>query len=259
MKLTQVAVQLYTCRDTLRDAAGFAKTLSRLRKIGYTAVEAAGLGSATFEEFTRILADNGMTCCSSHESDILNSPAKVVDRINALGCKIAVFPHPGGVDFSSRKSLDDMIAKLQHAGEVMQQAGKTLCYHNHNIEFRKLDGKVALDLIYAGASSAALKAELDTYWVQYGGGDVLAWCRKMAGRLPIIHIKDYQTTPKSEPDFCEIGSGVLDFKAIIAAAETAGCQWFVVEQDSCPGDPLESLEKSFRYIQEHLASRGAAD
>lgn len=256
MKITQVAAQLYTCRDTLKDASGLAKTLARLRKIGYTAVQASGLGPIPAGEVARILADTGMTCCATHEpgANIVDAPEKVVERLRALDCKITAYPHPHDVDLSSRESVHAWIAKLQKAGEVLAQAGQILCYHNHSLEFRKLDGKVILDLIYEGTTKAALQGETDTYWVQYGGGDNVAWCRKLAGRLPIIHLKDYQTTAENKPDHCEIGVGVLDFKSIIAAAEEAGCQWFAVEQDTCPGDPVESLAISFRHIEEHLVS-----
>jgi sugar phosphate isomerase/epimerase len=254
MKLTQVAAQLYTCRDTLHDASGIAKTLTRLRAAGYTAVQASGLGPVSYEEFDRILADTGMLCCATHEpgADILNAPERVVDRLRTLRCKITAYPFPLGIDFGNRESVNAWIAKLQHAGEVLAEAGQVLCYHNHNHEFRKLDGKVILDLIYDGTSRRALQGEPDTYWIQYGGGDNIAWCRKLAGRLPIIHLKDYQTTPENKPLWCEIGAGVLDFKSIIAAAEEAGCEWFVVEQDTCPGDPVESLGESLRFIRERL-------
>ncbi len=252
MKLSQVAAQLYTCRDTLGNAPDIAKTLSRLRGIGYTAVQASGLGPISYEEFDRILKDTGMVCCATHESpdNILNSPHKVVERLRTLGCKITAYPFPHGIDLSNRKSVDGWIAQLQRAGEVIAEAGQILCYHNHNVEFRKLDGRVILDLIYGGT---ALQGELDTYWVQYGGGEITAWCGKLSGRMPIIHLKDYQTTSENKPIWCEIGAGVLDFASIIPAAEKAGCEWFVVEQDTCPGDPVDSLAASWRYIEQHLA------
>lgn len=256
MKLTQVAAQLYTCRDSLQDAPGIAKTLARLRKIGYTAVQVSGIGPVPYKELDKILADTGLICCSTHESsdEILNNPEKVVEQLNILRCNNTAYPYPAGVDFASRESINGLIVKLQHAGEVLERAGQVLCYHNHNHEFRKVDGRVILELIYEGTSKTALQGEPDTYWVQYGGGDVLAWCRKLAGRLPIIHLKDYQTNSDNKPQFCEIGNGVLDFKSIIAAAEKSGCEWFVVEQDTCPGDPVDSLAESFRYIQENLVS-----
>ena len=256
MKLTQVAAQLYTCRDSLQDAAGIAKTLTRLREIGYTAVQASGLGPISYADFDRILSNTGMVCCATHEggNDILNSPEKVVERLRTLRCKITAYPFPQGIDLSDSKIVKEWIGRLQRAGEVLAEAGQILCYHNHNHEFRKLDGEVILDLIYNGTSRTALQGELDTYWVQYGGGDNIAWCRKLEGLLPIILLKDFQTTSENKPMWCEIGAGVLDFKAIIPAAEEAGCEWFVVEQDTCPGDPVDSLAASFRYIQKHLVS-----
>ncbi|HEX4086789.1 MAG TPA: sugar phosphate isomerase/epimerase [Chthoniobacteraceae bacterium] len=255
MKISQVAAQLYTCRDTLTDAAGVAKTLRRLRETGYTAVQLSGLGQeVAYSDFIRMCADTGLVCCATHESSnvILNTPEKVIENLNILDCKLTAYPFPTDIDLSSRKSVDAMIAKLQHAAEVLAGAGQTLCYHNHNHEFRKLDGKTILDLIYDGAP--AIQGEPDTYWIQYGGGDNRAWCRKLHGRLPMIHLKDYETTASNTPAFCEIGAGVLDFKSIIADAEAAGCQWFIVEQDTCPGDPVDSLAQSFRYIQENLLS-----
>jgi sugar phosphate isomerase/epimerase len=256
MKITQVAAQLYTCRETLKDPAGIAQTLRRLREVGYTAVQLSALGSITDSELNQILDDTGITCCATHEpgSEILNHPDRIVERLKALRCDITAYPFPAGVDFSDAAAVHALIASLQKAGGILATAGQRLCYHNHNHEFRKLEGKIILEMIYDGTSATALQGEPDTYWIQYGGGDNLEWCRKLAGRLPIIHLKDYQTTAQNVPHWCEIGSGVLDFREIISAAEASGCEWFVVEQDTCPGDPVESLAQSFRYIQEHLIS-----
>jgi len=90
---------------------------------------------------------------------------------------------------------------------------------------------------------------MDTYWVQFGGGDPVGWCRCLAGRLPILHLKDYRVNEESEVEFCEVGYGNLNFPEILKQAEKSGCQWFAVEQDTCPGDPFESIAKSFDYLQ----------
>jgi sugar phosphate isomerase/epimerase len=254
MKLSQVAAQLYTCRDTLQDAAGIEKTLIRLRDIGYTAVQASGIGAGvSAAELAKILASTGMACVATHEPGdaILNTPEKVVDRLAALDCKITAYPFPAGIDFTSEDSVNALIAKLERSAMVFEKAGMKLAYHNHGHEFRKLGGRTILDLIYAGAPT--IQGEPDTYWVQYGGGDPVEWCKKLNGRLPILHLKDYMVTDKNEPAFCEIGEGNLDFKRIIAAADESGCEWYAVEQDVCPGDPVESLALSFRYIRENLA------
>ena len=80
----------------------------------------------------------------------------------------------------------------------------------------------------------------------------MAWCESLKGRLPLLHMKDYQFKADNSPIYCEVGSGNLNFKKIIAAAEASGCEWFIVEQDTCPGDPFDSVKKSFDYIKAHL-------
>jgi sugar phosphate isomerase/epimerase len=91
--------------------------------------------------------------------------------------------------------------------------------------------------------------------VQHGGGDPVAWCKKLKGRLPLLHMKDYTVNAANQVTFAEIGHGNLNWKKIVAAAEKSGCQWFIVEQDTCPGDPFESLRQSFDYIRDKLCSR----
>ena len=257
MKLNQIAFQLYTCRDLIKTPAELAKTLRRLRAIGYTGVEVCCTGSLTEAGINQILDDEGLVCCSTHESskEILSHPAKVIERLQKLRCTNTAYPFPSDIDVTSAESVRGLIGQLQASGTVMRQAGITLCYHNHNHEFRKLNGKTILEQIYSGTTPDALQGELDTYWVHNGGGDVVAWCERLAGRLPVIHLKDYGTNAQNAPQLCEIGSGNLNFKKIVAAAEASGCKWFIVEQDTCPGDPVDSLEQSFRYIQANLAEK----
>jgi len=90
--------------------------------------------------------------------------------------------------------------------------------------------------------------------VHHGGGDCVSWCRRLRGRLPFIHLKDYAITLERKPTYCEIGNGTLPFDRIIDEAERSGCRWFIVEQDTCPGDPFESLKISFEYLKAHLVS-----
>lgn len=256
MKLDQVAAQLYTCRDLLKTPADIAVTLRRLREVGYTAVQVSGMGPIPEEELNTILDGEGLVCCATHEGSdrILNETAQIIERLQKLRCSYTAYPFPAGVDFTSETSVDGLIAKLETAGAAMAAAGITLCYHNHNHEFRKLGGKTILDRIYDNTNPKHLQGEPDTFWVQYGGADNVEWCEKLAGRLPLLHIKDYETNSENSHAFCEIGKGNLNFKKIIAAAEKSGCKWFIVEQDTCPGDPVDSLRQSFEYIQANLVS-----
>jgi sugar phosphate isomerase/epimerase len=249
MKPAQIAIQLYTLRDHLKSVPEFAETCRKVADIGYRAVEVAGVDHALVPPagIRRICADHGLTICATHQpgDDILNNTAAVIDVVGALGADLVVYPWPGDTDFSSEAMVAEFIAKLDAAGSAFAAAGMTLAYHNHQHEFRKPGGRLILERIY---QETRLMAEIDTYWVQYGGGDPVAWCRRLAGRLPIIHLKDYRVNADNSVGFCEVGHGNLDMPAIIAEAARSGCRWFCVEQDTCPGDPFDSIRLSFDYL-----------
>ena len=254
MKLHQLAAQLYTVRDFCRTAADLATTARKIRDIGYPAVQISGLGPIPDEEIVRIMAGEGLKICATHEPSqtILDEPERAVERVQRLGCTQSAYPWPGGIDFGDAAQIESLCQKLERAGAVFRQAGVTLSYHNHAIEFVPFRGATVLEYIFAHTARRHLTAELDTYWVQFGGGDPVAWCAKLAGRLSVMHLKDYVFTTENKPTFGEIGRGTLDFARIIAAAENSGCAWFVVEQDTCPGDPFDSLRLSFEYIRQNL-------
>ena len=126
--------------------------------------------------------------------------------------------------------------------------GMTLSYHNHALEFVRFGKSTVLDFIYEATNPAHLKAELDTYWVQLGGGDPASWLEKLSGRAPLLHLKDYTIDAKHNPIYTEIGQGNLDWKRVLTAAEKAGTEWLIVEQDTCPGDPFDSIKISYDYL-----------
>ncbi len=254
MKLSQVAIQLYTLRDFCKTAEELAVTAKKVRSIGYEAVQISGVGPIPESELVRIFTGEGLTICATHEpsEQVLDEPDRVIDRLQALGCKLTAYPYPRGIDFTNTEHIDTLIAQLDAAGAKLRAAGLALGYHNHGIEFVKHQGKPVLEHIYDRTDPANLVAELDTYWIHYGGGDIVDWARRMAGRQPFIHLKDYGFTPENTHQFCEIGAGTLPFDRIIAEAEKGGCEWFIVEQDRCPGDPFDSIRQSFDYIKANL-------
>jgi len=251
MNIKQVGAQLFTVRDFVKTEDAVARSFEKLAKIGYQAVEVAAVGPIPPEKLKQLAADNGLTICATHApaTVLRQTPQQAVEQLQALGCALTIYPYPANVDLGSEACVASLIEDLEKATEVLKKAGQVLAYHNHHVEFRKLKGEIILERIFRQSS---IQGEIDTYWVQYGGGDPTQWCRQLKGRLPIIHLKDFGINDKSEIAMCEIGKGNLDFKGIISAAESSGCKWFVVEQDTCPGDPFDSLEISFNYIKEHL-------
>jgi len=105
-------------------------------------------------------------------------------------------------------------------------------------------------LDYLLATIPTIQAELDTYWVQTGGEDPVAYIRKYAGRLPRLHIKDRAPAPDDETcPFAEVGQGILDWDAIFDAAPEAGVEWYLVEQDNWTRPPLECARMSIEFLK----------
>jgi sugar phosphate isomerase/epimerase len=254
LKVSQIAAQLYTVREFAKTPPDIARTLKKVRKIGYPAVQVSGLGPIDDAELANMLKGEGLRCCATHEGNILTEPAKVAEHLRRLGCRYTAVPHPGSTKLDDVADVRTFARRLDEAGRILLEGGCSLAYHNHNIEFRRYDGRVMLELLYSETDPRHLKAEIDTYWVQYGGGDPVEWCRRLKGRLPMIHLKDYGTSADGKPVFAEVGHGNLDWPRIIPAAQEAGCEWFIVEQDTCPGDPFESLKLSFEYLKENFCN-----
>lgn len=251
MKVSQIAAQLYTLRDHLKTPADIAASLRKVRQTGYEAVQLSGMGPIDEAELNRILAGEGLVCCATHEDPnmILDQTDAVIEHLHKLNCAYTAYPYPAGVDFSTLENVLQLAAKLDKAGKKMRKAGQVLTYHNHAMELTRLEGKTALDWIYEKSGRKNLLGEIDTYWIQHGGGDPVAWCKKLKKRLPLIHLKDY-TVRDNAPAFAPVGHGNLNMPAIIKAAEKAGCLWFIVEQDNAYGrDPFDELAASFNYLK----------
>ncbi len=256
MRLAQVAAQLYTVREHCQTAATLAASLRQIRAIGYQAVQVSGIGPILSTEVARILDSEGLVCAAIHEPGTTLFPQTdaVIERLHTLRCQHVAYPYPRDIDLASPDAVLALCRDLDTAGQRLRAAGARLSYHNHSIEFLPLAGTTVLDFIFKHTDALTLGAELDTYWVQHGGGDVVAWCRRLRGRLPILHLKDYTIRPDKTPIYTEIGRGNLDFPRICAEAEASGCEWFIVEQDTCPGDPFASLKISYDHIAAHLAT-----
>ena len=98
--------------------------------------------------------------------------------------------------------------------------------------------------------ATAIGAEIDTYWVDAGGEDPVAYIEKYADRLPFLHIKDRTKGPDHEVcPFAEVGRGTLEWDSIFAAAASAGIEWYIVEQDRWQRPPLECARLSFEFLK----------
>lgn len=247
--VNRIAMQLYTLRNIMREPKEMAATLRALRKIGYTAVQVSGIGPIEPAELKKITDDLGITICATHTGyeDLMNNLDKVIEKHKIWNCDqvaVPVAPDPR----RNGKGYVAFAKEMTKVGKKLAAEGITLSYHNHSFEFMRFGGKLGLDLIYDNSDPKYFQAEIDTYWVQHGGGDPVAWCTRMAGRLPLVHLKDYGITDQG-PTFMEIGEGNLNMPAILKACKKARTKWYLIEQDVCRRPVLESAKISYRNLR----------
>jgi sugar phosphate isomerase/epimerase len=245
-----VGAQLYTVREFTKDLDGIADTLKKVADIGYTAIQISGFGPADPREVAKLCEDNGLTVASTHRSwpDFLNDLDTEIEIHKLWKCEHPAIGSLSG-EYRSLDGLKRFLDELAPISERLAAEGMDFSFHNHNDELVKYEGKTWLARLYDQASPDMLKAEIDTYWIQAGGGDPAAWVRRCAGREPLLHLKDFTMAPGREQRFAEVGEGNLNWEAILAAAQEGGVEWYLVEQDQCyDRDPFESLAISYRNL-----------
>jgi sugar phosphate isomerase/epimerase len=240
-----VGIQLYSVRETCQE--DFEGTLKALADMGYEGVEFAGnYGDMSPADLAEFLKGLGLRACGIHApaNHVDDAQSKSYDYANGLGCPYISTSLAGQVE----KDWDAAIELVQRAGRAAAERGVQFTYHNHAQEFAKIDGEYALDLLYARTDPQQVQAQLDTHWIKRGGPDPAEYIRKYAGRMPQLHLKD--VGPNDE--FIEIGNGVLDLPAILAATADAGAKWIIYEQDRCEGPEIESARTSITNLRKVL-------
>lgn len=243
-----IAAQLYTVRDLLKEPSQLTAVLSQLRGIGYQAVEVAGLGPKTVDHFDDALKKSGLVACAAHVSleRLKGDLQRVIWECTSWGSKYVVVPALPE-EYRSASGFKRFALEAARLARDLQPSGLRLAYHNHAFELQRWEGQTGLDALFAAAEGDALQAELDTYWLQYGGANPAAWIRKLKGNVPLVHLKD-MAVDRGNPLMSEVGEGNLDWPDILSACKEAGTEWLVVEQDECRRDPIESLAISYRNL-----------
>ncbi|TSD64634.1 sugar phosphate isomerase/epimerase [Inquilinus sp. KBS0705] len=260
-----IGLQLYTVRDAMqKDPTG---TLAKVAKVGFNSVEGATYtGTQKFygmepAEFSKVLKGNGLIMPSGHymlgegmanaKGTITNDWERAVNDAANVGLKYMVCAYLLDSERGTLSHYQETAEKLNKAGEICASAGIQLCYHNHDFEFATQDGQYPYEILLNNTDSNLVKMEMDIYWIYRAKQDPLALFQKYPGRFPLWHVKDMDNTPKQM--FTEVGNGVIPFKNIFKHANEAGLEYFFNEQDICPGDPFDSITKSYSYIKSNLA------
>jgi sugar phosphate isomerase/epimerase len=263
--VAKIGVQAMMLKDSFAEVGAF-ETLRKVSAIGYNAVEISQIPMTpeNVDELDRSRRELGMDIAAlsvavegrkgmpvESLADNFDKIVKDAKRLDSSLLRIGMLP------FGAMKSLEAVTGfakQVNGYAQRLQEHGIRLYYHNHHIEFAKFDGKYMLDVI--ADNSPAMGMEIDVHWVQRGGLDPVRTLEKYAGRTAMVHLKDYRIGQMPESSFgllekgdfpgfmadfknvvqfAEVGEGNLDFPSIIPAAEAAGAQYLLVEQDELYG------------------------
>jgi sugar phosphate isomerase/epimerase len=254
-QLKAIGVQLYTVRNVLPQKP--AEILNAIRAIGYQEIEATW---ANFGQIWPMVQASGLKAVSMHVDNKLMTKdagemSRVVDLLKGWGFQYAVHPYVPQEDRGGADVMKAMADKLNMFGEKCHAAGIQAAYHNHAFESASAGDKTLFQVLIDNTDKKLVGFELDCFWLSVSGNDPVEFIRKLSGRVPLLHCKDKaqgteqrfnESVPRTA--FKEIGNGVLDWPAIIKAADAAGVKHYIVEQDQTPGDPLDSLRQSYNYL-----------
>jgi sugar phosphate isomerase/epimerase len=167
-----------------------------------------------------------------------------IERARMLGQRYLVWPVLFASQVASSQALDDVIRALNLAGDLCRRERLTFAYHNGSNAFRRIGTDLAYDLILRHTDRQAVKMELDTYYAFAAGTDVTGYFVHFPGRFRLMHLKDLDW----EGQITALGTGTIDFHAVVHAAKDAGVRHLFVEQDRAP-DGLASARSSFEYVR----------
>jgi sugar phosphate isomerase/epimerase len=267
-----MGLQLFTFFNVIDDDVE--GTLKKIAAVGYKEIESAfskkgGYYGMKPKEFASFLSGIGMSWKSHH---VLGAPFKLPPGAKmptgADGKPLVIPPMKnlrdnmqqlvdevaeGGIEYlvcantpiNTPDDIKSSIEVLNKTDEACKKAKIGFAYHNHDAEFRAVEGQIPYDMFL---QQTKMQMELDLAWATKGGKDPVELFKQNPGRFPLWHVKDLDAKREI---IMPVGEGTIDYKRIFAAADTAGMKHFFVEHDM-PKDPMASITSSYNYLTKML-------
>ena len=269
-----IGIQLSTIRSVI-EKNGIYETMKRCHELGYRCIEISQIPMTpeNVAEFKRAQKDfgikvaainTGITPMRPGMACLQNDYDKILNDLHELDCNMLRMGMGPIAQMATKEGMIRFCEETNQYVDKLKKDGIDYYYHNHSVEFQKVDGKYILDHI---KDSTNMGFELDIHWIHAGGEDPIRIINRYAGRIRLLHLKDYRIgevkaptdakpgTPefvkrffesfKNIVEFAEVGEGTLPIKACIEAGLEGGSEYFLVEQDDTYGrDRFESLKIS---------------
>jgi sugar phosphate isomerase/epimerase len=251
-----LGLQLYSLRDQFaKDVPG---TMAKVKEFGFTQVELAGTYGKTPEEFNALLKANNLKAVAGHfgYERFRDDPEGVAKEAKALGLEyagVAWVPHTGQVN---EEWIRETAKVFNRAGEVLAKNGLKFYYHNHGYEFVPHGDGTLFDLLVAETKPEFVSFQMDVMWTFFPGQDPAKLMTKYGNRWALMHIKDLKkgvatgalTGGTDTKNDVVIGTGQVNWPALLAASKKAGVKYYFIEDES--PSVLEQVPQSLKYLEQ---------
>lgn len=253
-----VGLQLWSLRESFKtDVPG---TLDKVKALGFVEVETASTYDLGAEKLKAMLTERGLKPVSGHfQYDPLKKDlAGAVAEAKTLGVKFAVCPWiPHEIGNFSEADAKRAAADFNTFGAAFKAAGITFAYHPHGYEFRPVTegaSETFFDLMVRETKPELVSFEMDVFWVVHPGQDPAKLLAKYPNRWALMHLKDIRkgartgvyTGQAPKTDDVPLGTGQVDWKAVLKQAAAVGVQHYFVEDESLT--VLEAIPVTTKYL-----------
>ena len=257
------AVQMFTLRDYIQTPEGLAESIRRVREeIGCDTVQFSRVGPSIPADFiTSVVKEYDMKVCVTHSpmQRIFHDLPALIKEHQAWGCPQV------GLGNLENCYLDDgyegyrrFIADIAPVVEELKKNGMTFAYHSHTFEFVQYHGRRMYDMLVEDTDPEGFHFIQDSFWMKYGGLPHEKYMEKVAGRMEVLHVKDF--TPmligplgRVAGETGTIGEGNIYYPPLLQAAARTGVQVVAIEQDRCQRDPFACLKDAYGELKRMIA------
>jgi sugar phosphate isomerase/epimerase len=251
-----IGLQLWSLREHLpKDLAG---TLAKVHAMGFREVEGAGLWKQTAPDFKAALDKAGLRMQSAHIGfeRLRDDMPGAIAEAKTMGAKhviVAWIPHKDNT--FTREDALKAAAAFNGYGKALGDAGLRFAYHCHGYDSAPSPEGTLFDTIARNTDPKLVSFQVDVFHAHHGGADPVALITRNAGRLVSLHLKDQKKgfpvevgkgTAPPEADV-PVGTGQIDWPAVLRAAQKAGTTLYYVEDEST--DPLGHIPQSVAYLE----------
>ena len=284
--MNNLAVQQIMIGSACKDEKTTLSTLKRIKQVGYDGIELnlfmientpfivrlltkmAGMpvGKGANIYWPDMLKESRLKATSLHADlgSLENRIDEVISKARELDTNKIVITGMYRFNYGNYDDVKSLAKRLDKVGARLHESDLQLLYHNHNVEFLKVDNKyTAYEMILKDTDPDLVKVEFDSYWPAEAGVDFIPLMEQLGERLVLYHINDRGTrlkkipiTPILKSDSIELGHGNMPLKRILGLDCIKNVDAIILEshRNWVNNNPIESLEKSIAFLQENYSN-----